>query len=93
ELIAKASALAPNDPFIMDSLGWVLFRQGKIDDALKTLERAYGLKSDPEIAAHLGEVLWNVNRKEDARRILVEAARKNPENEVLGQAVKKFAQP
>ncbi len=93
ELIAKASALAPNDPFIMDSLGWVLYRQGKSADALKTLERAYGLRADPEIAAHLGEVLWSLDRKAEARRILLEAAGKHADNEVLAAALKKFALP
>ena len=90
ELLSKAVALAPNDPFIMDSMGWVLFRQGKLDEALQTLEKAYGLKADPEIAAHLGEVLWTLNRKDDARRLLNDAAKANPDNEVLTGALKKF---
>jgi predicted Zn-dependent protease len=84
-------ALAPNDPFIMDSLGWVLFRQGKQQEALAVLEKAYGLRADPEIAAHLGEVLWTVGRRDDAARLLKEAAGKFPNNEVLATAVKKFA--
>ncbi|MBK7899466.1 MAG: tetratricopeptide repeat protein [Azonexus sp.] len=93
ELISKATSLAPNDPFIMDSLGWVLYRQGKSADALKTLERAYGLKADPEIAAHLGEVLWSLGRRDEARSLLLEAVRKNPESEVLAEAVRKFGKP
>jgi tetratricopeptide (TPR) repeat protein len=90
DLIAKALSLTPDDPFIMDSLGWVLYRQGKLPEALKTLEQAYRIRPDPEIAAHLGEVLWTLNRKDDARRILQEAAKAHPENEVLGAAIKKF---
>ncbi len=90
ELISKALALAPEDPFIMDSLGWVLFRQGKTEEALSTLQNAYRLKPDPEIAAHLGEVLWALNRKDDAGRILREAAKKNPDNEVLSATLKKL---
>lgn len=90
ELISRALALAPDDPFIMDSLGWVLYRQGKLDEAVKILKQAYGRKPDPEIAAHLGEVLWNLDRKDDARRILREAASKDPDNEVLTAAVRKF---
>ena len=90
ELLSKAVALAPNDPFIMDSMGWLLFRQGKLTEALQTLEKAYGLKADPEIAAHLGEVLWTLDRKDDARRLLQEAARQHPESEVLAGALKKF---
>lgn len=90
ELIQRALALAPEDPFIMDSLGWVLYRQGKLDESLKVLRQAYGRKPDPEIAAHLGEVLWALDRKEDARRLLREAASKDPDNEVLTAAVRKF---
>lgn len=90
DLIAKAMTLAPEDPFIMDSLGWVLFRQGKLEESLKTLEQAYKRKPDPEIAAHLSEVLWSMDRKDDARRLLREAAKKNPDNDVLSAAVKKY---
>ncbi|HYO28039.1 MAG TPA: tetratricopeptide repeat protein [Azonexus sp.] len=89
-LITQALALAPQDPFIMDSMGWVLFRQGKLAEALKTLETAYGIKADPEIAAHLGEVLWTMGRKDDASRLMNEAAKKNPDSEVLAGAQKKF---
>ena len=90
KLITQALALAPQDPFIMDSMGWVLFRQGKLPEALKTLETAYGIKADPEIAAHLGEVLWTMGRKDDAARLMNEAAKKNPDSEVLAAALKKF---
>ncbi|PKO37198.1 MAG: pilus assembly protein TadD [Betaproteobacteria bacterium HGW-Betaproteobacteria-6] len=90
EMITRALSLTPEDPFIMDSMGWVLYRQGKLAESLKTLENAYRLKADPEIAAHLGEVLWTLNRKDDARRILQEASKAHPENDVLSGAVKKF---
>ena len=90
DLIAKALSLAPEDPFIMDSMGWVLFRQGKLSDALKTLEQAYKIKADPEIAAHLSEVLWTLDRKDEARQLLKEASKANPDNEVLAGAVKKL---
>lgn len=90
DLIARALSLTPEDPFIMDSMGWVLYRQGKLPEALQTLENAYRLKADPEIAAHLGEVLWTMNRKDDASRILKEAAKAYPDNEVLSGAVKKL---
>ena len=89
-LIAKALSLSPEDPFIMDSMGWVLFRQGKLPEALQTLENAYKLKADPEIAAHLGEVLWVSNRKDDARRLLTDAVKANPDNDVLNGAIKKL---
>jgi len=90
DLIAKALKLSPEDPFIMDSMGWVLFRQGKLPEALQTLEKAYKLRADPEIAAHLGEVLWTVNRKDDARSLLNDAAKANPDNEVLNLVIKKL---
>lgn len=91
ELINKALAQMPDDPFIMDSLGWVLYRQGNLAEALKTLEKAYAIKADPEIAAHLGEVLWMLERKDDARRLLKDAVQRHPDNDVLTGAVKKLA--
>lgn len=90
DMIAKASALMPDDPFIMDSLGWVQFRQGKTEQALQTLQTAYRTKADPEIAAHLAEVLWSLNRKDEALRLLKEAAKQNPDNDVLADAIKKL---
>lgn len=91
ELIDKALTLLPNDTFILDSLGWVLYRQGDLSGALATLERAYGMRDDPEIGAHLGEVLWALGRKDDAQKLLRAAQKKHPDNEPLADAVKKFA--
>jgi tetratricopeptide (TPR) repeat protein len=90
EMIRKALALLPEDPFIMDSMGWVLYRQGNLAEALTTLENAYRLRADPEIAAHLGEVLWMLDRKDDARRVLKDSAKKNPDNDVLTATIKKL---
>ena len=90
DLIARALSFQPEDPFIMDSMGWVLFRQGKLSEALQTLENAYRLRADPEIAAHLGEVLWTLGRKDEAGRLLQAASKAHPDNEVLNGAVKKF---
>ncbi|PKO35099.1 MAG: pilus assembly protein TadD [Betaproteobacteria bacterium HGW-Betaproteobacteria-7] len=89
-LITRALILLPDDPFITDSLGWVQFRQGRLEEALATLERAYRNKPDPEIAAHLGEVLWTMGRHDDARRLLDEAARQHPDNETLAGTIKKL---
>jgi tetratricopeptide (TPR) repeat protein len=91
QLIEKALQLAPNDPFILDSMAWVLYRQGDLEGALSLLQRAHGLRPDPEIAAHLGEVLWMLGRKDEAQRSLREAQQKNPANEVLTEAVRRFA--
>ncbi len=89
-LVGKALELAPDDPFILDSMGWVLYRKGDLQGALAPLQRAYGLRPDPEIAAHLGEVLWAVGKRDDAKMLWREAARANPQNEVLANAIKKF---
>lgn len=83
ELISKALALAPQDPFIMDSMGWVQFRLGKLKEAEALLRRAYELRPDPEIAAHLGEVLWVKGQKEDAKTLWREANSKDPKNDTL----------
>lgn len=90
ELIAKALSLTPDDPFIVDSLGWVLYRLGRLDESLGALERAYRLRPDPEIAAHLGEVLWQLGRKDDARKLIREALKSNPDNSVLAATAKKL---
>ncbi len=90
ELIEKALALAPDDGFILDSMGWVLFRQGDLPGALSHLERAYAKRGDPEIAAHIGEVLWAQDRKDEARKILFEAQKKYPDNETLSATIRKL---
>lgn len=90
-LIERAHALAPNDPFIMDSLGWVLYRQGDLGGALQYLQRAYTIKADAEIAAHLGEVLWRLDRRDEALRTWNEALRRHPGNAILEEIRRKFA--
>ncbi|MDE2586496.1 MAG: tetratricopeptide repeat protein, partial [Betaproteobacteria bacterium] len=75
---------------ILDSMGWVLYRQGDLSGALIQLQKAYGLRQDPEIAAHLGEVLWVSSRKDEARRTWQEAAKRNPDNEALATVMKKY---
>ena len=89
-LIKKALSLLPEDPFIMDSMGWVLYRQGELAQALKTLEKAYSIKADPEIVAHIAEVLTAMERKDDARNRLNDAAKQFPDNEVINGALKKL---
>ena len=82
-LIDKALKLAPDDPFIMDSMGWVQFRLGNLKEAEALLRRAYELRPDVEIAAHLGEVLWVKGQKEDAQRLWRDAQTKDPQNDTL----------
>jgi len=82
-LIEKALTMAPDDPFIMDSMGWVEYRLGKLDAAEAHLRRAYGLRRDPEIAVHLGEVLWQRGKQADAQTLWREAHAKDPQNDTL----------
>lgn len=77
--IRRALVKRPGDPAILDSFGWVLFRKGKLQEAVVPLKKAYGLFADPEIAAHLGEALWLLGRKAEARRIWQEGWRKDPQ--------------
>ena len=81
--IKRAADLVPDDPAIMDSLGWVSFRLGKMDDALKYLAKAFEMLEDAEIAAHYGEVLWQSNQKDKARKVWKKGKTDNPENPVL----------
>ncbi len=90
ELIEKALKLSPEDAYILDSMGWLLYRQGDFQGALDYLERAYAKRADPEVAAHMSEVLWAMGRKVDARLFLSEAMAKFPGNEILTDAVKKI---
>ncbi len=90
KLIEEALKRAPDDPYILDSLGWVLYRQKNHAAALDILERAYAVQADAEIAAHLGEVLWQMGRHDDARRTWQEASKLSPNNEVLGDVIRKF---
>lgn len=90
QLIAKAVELAPSDPFILDSLGWILYRRGDLQGASDKLQQALGLRADPEIAAHLGEVLWMLGRHDDASKTWNDAAKASPGNEVLTATMKKF---
>jgi Flp pilus assembly protein TadD len=82
-LIEKALQMAPNDPFILDSMGWIQFRMGHLQEAEQLLRRAYDLRSDVEIAVHLGEVLWRKGKKEDAQKYWREVKTKDPKNDTL----------
>lgn len=90
KLIEKALELAPEDLYIVDSMGWVQYREGKLKDAAATLRRAYTGRPDAEIGAHLGEVLWQLGQRDEARRIWDEARKTAPDNETLLKTIKKF---
>jgi tetratricopeptide (TPR) repeat protein len=91
QLIEQALKLSPDDAFIMDSMGWVLYRMGRMREALGFLQKAYTLRPDGDIAAHLGEVLWVDGQQEQARKVWTEALKANAENEALRNTIKKFA--
>jgi tetratricopeptide (TPR) repeat protein len=90
QLIEKAVSLAPNDPYIQDSLGWVEFRLGNTERALTILREAYGKRPDAEIAAHLGEVLWVKGQRDEALRIWREGLLLANDNETLQQTLRRL---
>lgn len=90
DLIKKALELAPEDPYIMDSMGWVEFRMGRLEKAEALLRRAYEIKADPEIAVHLGEVLWVRGREDEAKKLWRNAGGKDPKNETLKSTLQRL---
>jgi tetratricopeptide (TPR) repeat protein len=90
KLIEKALELAPEDYFIIDSLGWVLYREGNLKGAAEQLRRAYGGRPDAEIGAHLGEVLWVMGQRDEADKVWQESLKASPENETLQKTIKRL---
>lgn len=90
KLIEAALLAEPNNPMIEDSMGWVLFKMGRAQAALPYLQRAYQALPDPEVAAHLGEVLWKLGQRDEARRIWAEAVAQDAKNEVLNQTLRRY---
>ena len=86
-LIQKALELSPGEPSITDSLGWVEYRLGNRDEAIRLLRDAYRGQPDAEIAAHLGEVLWVSGKLDEARRLWREARTRDAKNEVLRETL------
>ena len=89
-LIEKALSLAPDDAFIIDSMGWLEFRENKIDAALTNLQRAYKLRPDADIAVHVGEVLWTKGDQQKAIEIWKEAQQKDPKNASLKSTLERL---
>lgn len=90
ELLVKANLLLPNDPAIMDSLGWLRYRQGRLQEAIELLTSAYKLYPDAEIAAHLGEAMWLNGNEEEARTLIEQALLDSPRDDHLLRFKKKF---
>jgi tetratricopeptide (TPR) repeat protein len=89
-LIRKALDISPDDFYILDSMGWVLYRMGRLDESITYLNKALSARKDPEIAAHLGEVLWVKGDKAAARQIWETAIKETPEDERLQNVIKRF---
>jgi tetratricopeptide (TPR) repeat protein len=82
--------MKPNDPAIMDSWGWLQYRLGNRDVAIDYLQRAHRMFDDPEIAAHLGEVLWEDGRREEARRVWRGALKRDPDHREMRRIKSKY---
>ena len=82
-LIEKALSMVPGDPFITDSLGWVEYKQGNLEQAAQLLEKAYTKQPDPEIGAHLAEVWWKQGKTKPAEELLRAARKDAPDNETV----------
>lgn len=90
-LIERAVAIDPEDPAIIDSLGWIQYKLGRYEEALANLQRAYLLFRDQEVAAHLGEVLWAMGRHSEASELWDEALQENPDSTLLKRVIEKFS--
>jgi len=89
-LVEKALQLAPDDVAIMDSVGWGYYRVGRSEESLRMLRRAFATNPDPEIAAHLGEVLWMTGIQDEAKEIWQGSLQKHPDNTYLQTTIKRF---
>ena len=90
DLIRKALEISPEDFYILDSMGWVLYRMGRLDEAIAYLNKALSARPDPEIAAHLGEVLWVKGDKAAAKQIWEAAIKETPKDDRLLDVIKRF---
>lgn len=90
ELIQQANRLMPNNAHVLDSLGWVYYRMGRLPEALDTLRQAFELQPDAEVAIHYGEVLWMTGQKEEARKMWQHARKEAPDNPLLKNTLKRL---
>jgi len=88
--IEVALSIAPNNHYILDSMGWLYYRLGKLDSALSFIQKAYEIQPDPEIAAHLGEILWAQGKKKEADDIWQLSLQSFPDNEILKETLKRL---
>lgn len=90
QLVEEANRLLPDNPAILDSLGWALFRLGKLQESLHYLKKAWQLYPDAEVAAHLGEALWALGQKKEAQQLWREALKESPDNTLLIETIKRL---
>jgi tetratricopeptide (TPR) repeat protein len=90
EFIKRALEISPNDYYVLDSMGWVLYRQGRLDEAIEFLNKALAERNDPEIAAHLGEVLWVKGDKKTAQEIWDTALKEAPNDDRLRNVINRL---
>ncbi|WP_245916348.1 tetratricopeptide repeat protein [Candidatus Pandoraea novymonadis] len=90
KLLKKAINFSPQDPHIMDSFGWIKYRLGDKKAALNLLRKAYAIQPQTEIAAHLGEVLWELGQKDEARKIWLDAMKIDADDETLRSTLKRY---
>jgi len=91
-LIQRAIEISPEDPFYLDSLGWVYYRMGNLTLAVKYLKQAVEIKPDTEFRAHLGEVLWVQGKKVEAKHIWQQAIESDSENKLLKDTLRRFGE-
>ena len=90
ELIERAIAISPEDPAIIDSLGWALYKVGRYEEALVQMRRAFAAFPDDEVASHLGEVLWAMERFDEAMRVWQDALETDPESPLIAEAMERL---
>ena len=88
--IEIALSYEPNNHYILDSMGWIHFKLGNIDIASQFIKKAYAINKDPEIAAHLGEILWLQGKEEEAKKIWENSLNRYPTNNVLLETTNRF---
>jgi tetratricopeptide (TPR) repeat protein len=90
QLIEVARAAKPHDPAIADSWGWLQYRLGHLDEAARTLRQAWGAVKDADVGVHLGEVLWKLGKRQDARHVFEQVRKLDPHNSNLTETVQRL---
>jgi tetratricopeptide (TPR) repeat protein len=90
--IERALKLKPEDHYVIDSMGWVLYRLGRFDESVAQLRRAWAIRQDADVAAHLGEVLWVLGRKDEAREVWNKALQETPDSDALTGTIRRLTQ-